>query len=141
MKKLCLILLVTAVASCAANVDVAYPTPGSTPETGVVLVRFTEPLASVSVLVDGVLVAEDKHTERVQVTNVPTGSREVTVVASEPSRKESVHHSERVTVDSEKTAVVLIATPPRSTGYWINSGITVLAYGVVWAVLQSWHLR
>lgn len=142
MKKSCSILLLAALASgCAANVDVSYPTPSGTPETGVVLVRFTEPLSSVSVQVDGVLVAEDEHTERVQVTNVPTGSREVTVVASEPSRTESVRHSERVTVASEKTAVVLIATPPRSTGYWINSGITVLAYGVVWAVLQSRHWR
>ena len=140
MKKFWLMLLVAVSASgCAANVDVSYPAPRSTPETGVVLVRFTEPLTSVSVRVDGVLVAEDKHTERIQVTGVPTGPREVTVVASESSRKESVRHFERVNVHSEKTAVVLIATPPRSTGYWINSGMTILAYGVVWAVMHTWH--
>lgn len=142
MKKYWLVLLVAVAASgCAANVDVSYTAPRSTPETGVVLVRFTEPLTSVSVRVDGVLVAEDKHTERIQVTGVPTGAREVTVVASESSRKESVHHSELVSVQPEKTAVVMIATPPRSTGYWINSGMTILAYGIVWAVMHPWHWR
>lgn len=138
MKKFCLAGVIVLLASgCAANVDVAYPTPTSADETGVVLVRFTEPMSSVNVRVDGVLVAEDKHTERVQVTNVPTGTREVAVVASQSSRSEAVHHIERVIVDSEKPAVVLIATPPRSTGYWINSTVTFLAYSVVWAILQT----
>ena len=138
MRKCCLAVFVALLASgCAANVDVAYPAPTSAQETGVVLVRFTEPMSSVSVRVDGVLVAEDKHTERVQVTNVPTGSREVAVVASQASRTEAVRHLERVMVDSEKPAVVLIATPPRSTGYWINSAVTVLAYSVVWAILHT----
>ena len=88
-------------------------------------------MKSVSVRVEGVLVAEDKHTERVEITDVPTGSREVTVVASESSRNAAVHHTERVTVDSETPAVVLIATPPRSIGYWISSSVAMLVYAAL----------
>jgi hypothetical protein len=132
VKRSCFGVLIVVVASgCAANVEVGYPTQAASIQTGTVLVRFTEPMKSVSVRVEGVLVAEDKHTERVEITNVPTGSREVTVVASESSRKAAVNHTERVTVDSEKPAVVLVATPPHSTGYWISSTAAILVYGVL----------
>ena len=125
------VLIVVVASGCAANVEVGYPTPAGSIQTGIVLVRFTEPMKSVSVRVEGVLVAEDKHTERVEITDVPTGSREVTVVASESSRNAAVHHTERVTVDSEKPAVVLIATPPRSIGYWISSSVVMLVYAAL----------
>jgi hypothetical protein len=125
------VLIVAAASGCAANVEVGYPTPAGSIQTGTVLVRFTEPMTSVSVRVEGVLVAEDEHTERVEITDVPTGSREVTVVASEGSRKAAVHHTEHVTVDAEKPAVILVATPPRSIGYWINSSVWMLVYGVL----------
>jgi hypothetical protein len=132
VKRSCFGVLIVVVASgCAANVEVGYPARAASIQTGIVLVRFTEPMKSVSVRVEGVLVAEDKHTERVEITNVPTGSREVTVVASESSRKEAVHHTERVTVDSEKPAVVLVATPPRSVGYWMSSAVAMLVYGLL----------
>lgn len=138
VKRSCFGVLIVVVASgCAANVEVGYPTPGASIQTGTVLVRFTEPMRSVSVRVEGVLVAEDKHTERVEITNVPAGSREVTVVASESSRSAVVHHTERVTVDSEKPAVVLVATPPRSLGYWISSAAFMLVYGAFLITVDS----
>jgi hypothetical protein len=132
VKRSCFGVLIVVVASgCAANVEVGYPTPAGSIQTGIVLVRFTEPMKSVSVRVEGVLVAEDKHTERVEITDVPTGWREVTVVASESNRMAAVHHTEQVTVDSEKPAVVLVATPPRSTGYWISSAVAMLVNGAL----------
>jgi hypothetical protein len=138
VKKSCFaVLIVVAASGCAANVEVGYPTPAGSIQTGIVLVRFTEPMRSVSVRIEGVLVAEDKYTERVEITNVPTGSREVTVAASEGSREAAVHHTERVTVDSEKPAVVLVATPPRSIGYWISSSAAMLVYAAFLITMDS----
>lgn len=122
-------LLTLAASACASDVYVSYPAPPGSAETGTVLVRFTEDMRSVNVLVAGVLVAEDEHTERVEVTNVPAGPREVTVVASEYGRAEAVQQTERVRVDPERPAVVLVATPPRSIGYWIQSAAWAVAYG------------
>jgi hypothetical protein len=128
----CFVLVTAAVtASCASNVEVGYPAPVAVSQTGIVLVRFTEPMRSVSVSVDGILVAEDRHTERVQITNVPLGAREVVVVASEGSRSETVHHTERVTVDATNPALILVATPPRSLGYWISTAAAWLTYGIL----------
>lgn len=82
MTKSCLVVVVElAVSGCASNVDVRYPAPtNSSPRTGAVLIRFTEPMRGVSVSIDGV--AEDKHTERVHIADVPTGTREISVVAA-----------------------------------------------------------
>lgn len=124
-------LVVSVVSGCAKDVEVSYPSPSGSVETGVVLVRFTEPMQSVAVVVEGVLVAEDEHTERVQVTNVPIGSHEVTVVAATSGRTASVARTEVVTVDSAKPAVLLIATPPRSLGSWIYDSVAVLVYGLL----------
>ena len=129
--------LALAVSGCAANVDVAYPTPADADETGEVLVRFSEPMTSVHVSVDGVLVAEDKHTERVRVRDVPAGPAEVRVVAAAGNRTEAMDHVERVTVDPRKPAVVLVATPPHSLGYWIRSAAFWAGYGIV--LMVDWH--
>jgi len=88
---------------CASDVAVSFPTtpgPQGPTETGSVFVRFTEPMRSVSVEIHGRLVAEDRHTERVHVADVPVGVREVGVVAA----------------------------PPRSLGSWIRWTTTMVAH-------------
>ena len=131
MNKYCVAaLMALAVSGCASNVEVAYPSPSGGAQTGVVLVRFTEPMRAVSVMIDRVLVAEDRHTERIHIAGVPTGVREVTVVASEDGRS-AVDRTERVSVASGEETTILIARPPRSIGYWINSAVLVLVYGVL----------
>jgi hypothetical protein len=134
----CLIATLCALAfsGCASDVEVSYPSPPrDAGETGVVLVRFTEPMQDVSVLIDGVLVAEDRHTERVRVANVPTGPRRVTVVASAGNRTSPVDRTETIQVTAEQPRAILIARPPRSLGYWISSAIT--AFGSLALVLSD----
>ena len=65
------------------------------------------------------LVAEDAHTERVEIQSVPAGQREVRVLASEESREAPIDHTEVVTVEPNESASVLVAVPGHSTGYWI----------------------
>lgn len=123
-------IVALAAAACAEDVFVAYPTPSGAGDTGIVLVRFTDAMTSVSVRVDGVLVAEDEHTERVEVTGVPVGARELTVVAAPGNRVGPVDHTERVDVRGDRPAVVLVATPARSLGYWIQSAAVWIAWGL-----------
>ena len=128
------ILLVVLLPACASDIAVGYPSPAGAAPAGTVLVRFTEAMRSATVRIDGVLVVEDEHTERIEVANVPAGRREVTVVASSRGRSRSIDHTEVVAVDPEKPAVVLIATPAHSLGYWMYASATALAWGIAaWA--------
>ena len=131
-KRLSLALLLAMVVSgCASNVEAVYPGSPTPAPTGVLIVRFTEPMTSVSVRVDGALVVEDEHTERVEVRGVPTGEREVTVAASESSRVRPVHRTEVVTVRPDQPVALLVATPPLSTGYWIRSAVGAVVTGAM----------
>ena len=125
------LLLAVAVSGCASNVEAVYPGSPTPAPTGVVLVRFTEPMTSVSVRVDGALVVEDEHTERIEVRGVPAGEREVTVAASESVRVRPVHRTEVVTVRADRPVAILVATPPLSTGYWIRSAIGAVVTGAM----------
>ncbi len=131
------VLVAVLATGCASNVEVAYPVPESGARTGEVLVRFTEPMKSVSIVLDGDLVAEDEYTERVHVLGVPVGSHEVRVVAAAGSRSRAVEQTERVLVAPNKQAVVLVAAPPQGLGYWINSAAMFLVYGAV--ILSTEH--
>lgn len=130
MRRGVVLLVALVMVACAEDVFVAYPSPSGGADTGTVLVRFTDAMTSVSVRVDGVLVAEDEHTERVEVTGVPVGARELTVVASPGSRVGPVDRTERVDVRADRPAVVLVATPARSLGYWIQSAAVWIAWGL-----------
>jgi hypothetical protein len=88
-------------------------------------------MRAVSVRIDGLLVAEDEHTARVRIAEVPTGARDITVVAAARERTEPVDRSETVNVAAGQETAILIATPPRSLGSWITSAALVLAYGAV----------
>lgn len=129
--------LLVLVAGCAGNVDVDYPTPAGAgaEDVGQVVIRFTEPMTSVSVLVDGLLLAEEEHTERVEINGVPAGPHEITVAASESTRTRSVRHTERLMVEAGQATIVLLDTPPRSTGYWIQSSIAWL-WPIVWILAR-----
>lgn len=132
MSKYCVASVIAlAVSGCASNVEVAYPSPSSPSQTGVVLIRFTESMRAVSVRIDGFLVAEDQHTERVRIASVPAGVRQVTVVASADGRREPVDRTERVSVGAGEEVAILVATPPRSIGYWIYSAVSLVVFGAL----------
>lgn len=119
MKRYWLVLLcVPFLTACASDVRVSYPHPVEASETGRVVVRLSEPMQTVTVMIDGSLVAEDEHTKRVEIQNVPIGEREIQVIASEQWRSRSVNHRDTVTVEPNRDGVVLIDTPPYSPGYW-----------------------
>src|SRR5689334_20813947 len=110
MNKYGMTVVALALAGCASNVAIRYPAaPTDTRETGEVLVRFTQPVKAVSVSIDGLLVVEDKHTERIHIADVPAGSREIAIVAEAGSRAAAVEKNETVSVAAGQEASVLVA--------------------------------
>lgn len=119
MKKLGIVALAAVVLSgCAMNVDAAYPHPRDNEATGRIIIKFTEAMENVNVEIDGTLVAEDAHTKRVVIKDVPVGEHTVTVSASGEMRAGSSRLEETVTIEENRDETLLIETPPRSSGYW-----------------------
>lgn len=123
MKQITMIVLGALVFSgCAHNVNIQYPAPGDG-ATGAIVVKLSEPVQQVSVTVDGRLLVEDEFTARVEVKEIPVGERQIRVVASGESRESPIDHTQMINIEPGKTATVAIATPARSTGYWIYIGL------------------
>lgn len=115
-------------AGCASNVYVPYPDPAESDETSRIIVKLSEPMRAVTVEIDGVLVTEDAHTERVEIEGVPAGQRVVRVLASEESREAPIDQTEVVTVEPNEPATVLVPVPGHTTGYWILLAAVTLLY-------------
>ncbi len=134
------IAVALAVSGCASNVEVRYPAPTGVVQSGSVLIRFSEPMRAVSVTIDGLLVAEDKHTERVNIAEVPVGKREVSVVAEGSGRISAVERRETLDVAAGQEAAMLVAVPPRSLGDWIWSAAYLISYAAI-VVTSDWWRR
>ena len=119
--------LVCLAIGCARDVRAEYPvrTPGMA--TGSVTVRFTHAVRGATVSVNGALVAESKHTEKVTVTGVPAGEAEIQIAAGggSQSRVEKVF---TVLVEPYADTAVVVASPEMSTAHAIYMGLYQLGY-------------
>jgi len=123
MKKVILIFVFLIFLGCASNIYKNYPYPDNSKGTGRLIVKLTEPLEKVNVKIDGTLVVEDKFTKRVEIQAVPVGERVVEIAASGSYRKEAVSVNKTVIVKANRDEVILISTPPLSTGYWMLTSV------------------
>ncbi|HEV7555491.1 MAG TPA: hypothetical protein VGO00_08560 [Kofleriaceae bacterium] len=73
-------LVLALIAGCARDVTVRYPSGLDEPTSSLVLL-LSDP-AHVSVAVNGLLVVEDVHTQRVVIDKVPVGTAEVVMTAN-----------------------------------------------------------
>jgi len=132
------LVLVYLVSGCAHDVHSNYPAYAPGNPVGSVTVRLTQESRGVSVTINGVLVAEGKHTEKITVKGVPAGPAEVMVAAGggANSRLEKRYD---VTVQPYADTAVVVAAPEMSTSYAIFSGLYNLGYfifaGAIYAAL------
>lgn len=68
-------------AGCAHDVHARFPAPPDTP-TGTIVLLLSSAASGVSVAIEGHLVVEDEHTDRVVISNVPIGTQEVVMTAN-----------------------------------------------------------
>lgn len=106
---LLLTLLALLVAGCASDVNVGYPYPQAPAETGSILVKLTNPARQVHVQVDGALVVEEAHTERVVIQDVPVGPHQLEVAAD--GARETVQRDVVVEPGRETAVLVSISRP------------------------------
>jgi hypothetical protein len=70
--------LVVMLASCAHDVHVAYPAS----DGGTIVLLMSEAASGVSVAVNGQLVVEDAHTQRVVIDRAPIGNDDIVIAAN-----------------------------------------------------------
>src|SRR3954464_13440187 len=76
--KLCLVVLML---GCAHDVRVHFPTP---PDglTGTLVIQMAQPASDVTISINGYLVVDDVHTQRIVIDGVPIGSNEIVMAAN-----------------------------------------------------------
>lgn len=132
------LVLVCLAPGCAHDVHSNYPAYAPGNPVGSVTVRLTREARGVSVTINGVLVAEGKHTKKITVKGVPAGPAEVMVAAGggESSRLEKRYD---VDVQPYADTAVVVAAPEMSTSHAIFMGLYNLGYfifaGAVYAAI------
>ncbi len=124
--------------ACAHDVHSSYPAypPGS--PVGTVTVRLTQETRGVNVTINGVLVAEGKHTKKITVRGVPAGAAEVVVAAGGGTRSR-LEKRFAVTVQPYADTAVVVASPEMLTAHAIYMGLYNLGYfifaGAIYAAI------
>lgn len=125
MKKSMAVVATVAFTACAHDVTYRmFPMKG---DTGSVVVRFDSAVPNANVSVNGELVCENEQTSKVTVEGVPVGKADLQVNASAAAWAHSIDDKRSVDVRKDKATSVQVSTPPISTGYWIYTGLAVVA--------------
>jgi len=119
-------------AGCAHNVTAHYPEGCAS--TGTVIVRLSNAASNATVIVNGRLIVEDRHTARVKVHGVPAG-RAVVEVSAGGDRETGVSERREVWVEPGREVAVTVAGPEMTTAQGIYAGFTTLGVWLVYAAL------
>ena len=103
-------VLVLSLAGCAHDVSARFPSRPEDP-TGTLVLEMNRPASGVTVAVNGVLVVEDEHTERVVIAGVPIGTTEVIMAANGGDR------AFRIDVNSDRPTTVPMGIPDESSSF------------------------
>ena len=120
--------------SCAKKLYVTYPADGIQPgeKTGKIILKPVSPTARTFVTVNGNLLVDKKTVKSITIDNVPVGETVVTYSSESSGYKEALDHKNKISVEEYKTKTEIIKVPPKSTGYWIYAGLSViLLFGVL----------
>ena len=95
---------------CSHDVEARFPSRPEDP-TGTLVLQMTKAASDVTVAVNGVLVVEDEHTDRVVIEGVPIGTTEVVMAANGSDKAFHVY------VDSARPTTVPLGVPDESMGF------------------------
>lgn len=120
-------LLVFLVACGNPAVRVHYPTAPGMP-TGTLVLLLSQAASDVTVALDGVLVVDRAHTDRVVVDGVPVGTRTVIMAAN------GMDKQFQIWVDGDHWTTVPLGVPDAGTAFWktlTGSLLTVIVYSLL----------
>src|SRR4051812_5929178 len=117
-------VLVVLLVGCAENIHVRYP---ALPEesTGTLVLALTQPASDVSVAINGVLVVDDAHTQKITIDGVPVGTQEVILAANGGDKQF------RVWIGGERPTTVPLGVPDSGAGFLkslFGTLVTLVAY-------------
>ena len=120
------IFVICCLFACGANdVRVHYPLGAPTDPTGTLVVLMTEPASDVTVAINGILVVDQAHTQRVVIDRVPVGTADVILAANGGDKQF------RTWVGSDHVTTVPLGIPDASMGFiktLAGTLITILVY-------------
>jgi hypothetical protein len=125
--RLLISLLATLVVGCAQDVRVRFPSP---PEdiSGTLVLQLAESASDVSVALNGMLVVDNVHTQRIVISGVPIGTADVVMAAN------GVDKEFHVWVGAEHATTVPLGVPDASSGFiksLFGSVLTIVIYSLL----------
>lgn len=107
--RLALLLSAGLLAACAHDVHVRYPAEPDEP-TGTVVLLLSKPASGVSVAINGRLVVEDVHTQRIVISSAPAGTEEIVMTANGADK------AMRVWVGTDHATTIPLGVPDATAG-------------------------
>jgi len=120
-------LLVFLLACSPTSVRVHYPTAPGAPE-GTLVLLLSQAADDVTVAINGNLVIDRAHTERVIVDGVPVGTQTVIMAAN------GMDKQFQIWVDGDHWTTVPLGVPDAGTAFWktlAGSLLTVIVYSLM----------
>lgn len=123
------IALLALVAACAHDLHATFPARPEEPTSTLVLL-LSEAAQGVSVAVNGVLLVEDAHTQRITIDHVPTGNVDVVIAANGADK------AMRTWLDMEHTTTIPLGVPDAGGAIGIvktivGAIVTVAVYTII----------
>jgi hypothetical protein len=124
MRLAVLFVLLTA---CAHDVYVKYPAAPDDP-TGTVVLLLSQAASDVNVAINGILVVQNAHTDRIVITNAPAGNEDIIITANGGDK------AMRVWVGTDHATTVPMGVPDVTTGFLktlFGTLVTIVAYSLL----------
>ena len=123
-----LVLIALLLAACPGHdVRVHFPAPPEAP-TGTLVLQMSESASDVSVAINGVLVVDDEHTQRIVIDGVPVGTDEIIMTANGGDRQF------KIWVGGDHATTVPLGVPEQGVGFvktLAGTLITILVYSLL----------
>ncbi|GEM_PF-3395334 len=127
MRVLLALLVVFGFSGCAHDVRARFPAPPDVP-TGTIVLLLSSAASGVSVAIEGFLIVEDEHTDRVVITNVPIGTQELVMTAN------GVNQAMKLWVGGDHATTVPLGVPDATPGFLktiVGTVVSLLAYSLI----------
>jgi hypothetical protein len=121
---ICLLVTVTA---CSHDVRVRYPAPPDAP-TGTLVLLFGEAAGDVAVAINGQLMCEGEHTDRVTIDNVPVGTAKIVMAANGADKQFEMW------IDGDHPTTVPLGVPDAGNGFvktLFGTIVTIVLYSLL----------
>src|SRR4051812_18479104 len=115
------------VSACAHDVFVRYPAAPDDP-TGTVVLLLSQPASDVNVAINGMLVVQDAHTDRIVNNNAPAGTEDIVITANGGDKEM------KLWVGTDHATTVPIGVPDATSGFLktlFGTLVTITAYSLL----------